>query len=209
LAGVILLAPGIGRAQRRDKIYRIGWMREGAVPVNHTFFDAMQQLGWTAGKDYVVEARYAKASNELPSLAKELLAQNLDVLMTDGTPATRAAKQATSSVPIVFSIGADPVNVGLVDELEQAGANLTGFTFGSYNAKQLEMLKAAIPRATRVAYPERTIPPELLKAASELGLQIQAIPVDGVDGLDAFFRVRTQREDRRCPLSQFVVDRRA
>ena len=86
---------------------------------------------------------------------------SVDLIITGGTPALRAAKQATSEIPIVFSVGVDPVKRGLVASMSRPGGNLTGFAFGLYEEKQLQVLKAAVPAISRVAYPvfpENTAP---------------------------------------------------
>jgi putative tryptophan/tyrosine transport system substrate-binding protein len=153
----------------------------------------MRALGWIEGRNVTVESRYATTADELPALAKELAQLKLDALMTDGTPATRAAKAATETIPIVFSIGADPVRQGFVTSLPKPGGNLTGFTFGSYEDKQLEVIKQALPGISRVAYPIRELDPAIVGAAAALGLEAQAIRVTGPDQLESFFQAVRSR----------------
>ena len=127
------------------------------------------------------------AVGELSALARELVQLKVDVIMADGTPATQAAKDASGTIPIVFAIGGDPVERGLAITLAKPGANLTGFTFGAYDEKQLQILKEALPGTSRVAYPVREPLPGIVRAASALGMRIQAIPVNGPEGLEQFF----------------------
>jgi putative tryptophan/tyrosine transport system substrate-binding protein len=192
VSGVFALSV-IACAQTTRKLYRIGWLRQGEVPISQTFWDAMRAFGWIEGKNVTVESRYATTADQLPALAKELAQLKLDAIMTDGTPATRAAKAATETIPIVFSIGADPVRQGFVTSLPKPGGNLTGFTFGSYEDKQLEVIKQALPGISRVAYPIRELDPVIVRAAAALGLEAQAIRVIGPDELASFFQAVRSR----------------
>jgi putative ABC transport system substrate-binding protein len=183
-------------AQEVRKVYRIGWLREGNLQIQEPFWDAMRESGWIEGQNVTVEPRYASSVAQLPALARELVQLKVDVIMTDGTPATQAAKSASGTIPIVFAIGADPVERGFATSLAKPGGNLTGFTFGDYSAKQLQILKEALPRASVVVYPVREPNPEVVRGASAVGLRVQAIPVRGPEGLESFFAaVRTGRVD--------------
>ena len=196
LAGGLLALPLATYAQSANKVYRIGLLREGVVPISKTFWDTMSELGWFEGKNVMVEPRYAKTAGQLPALAKELAELDVDVIIVDGSPATQAAKLATKTIPIVFAIAADPVLRGFVASLARPGANLTGFTFGTYDDKQLQVLKEALPGISRVAYPAREPNPGITRAASLLGLHVRAIPVEGPADLESFFRtVRSAAAD--------------
>jgi len=184
------------KAQHAGKVYRIGWLREGNLQIPKSFWDAMRDSGWIEGQNVTVEPRYASRVAQLPALARELVQLNVDLIMTDGTSATQAAKGASGTIPIVFAIGADPVELGFATSLARPGANLTGFTFGAYDEKQLQVLTQALPGASRVAYPVREPNPGIVRAATVLGVQVQAIPVHGPEGLEPFFAaVRTARVD--------------
>ena len=194
LASGLLAFPLATYAQTAGRSYRVGWLREGILPIGQSFWDAIREFGWIEGKNVTVESRYAKTADQLPALAIELAQLNVDLIMTDGTPATRAAKVATQTIPIVFSIGADPVGQGFVTSLAKPGGNLTGFTFGSYEDKQLQVLKQALPGISRVAYPVREANPAIVRAAATLGLEVEAIRVRGPDDLEVFFQaVRSRR----------------
>jgi len=187
LAGGLLAYPIATYAQPASKIYRIGWLREGASPIAHNFWSAMHELGWVEGKNVTVEPRYARTADELPALAKELVRLNVDLILTDGTRAARVAKGATETIPIVFALASDPVQQQLVATLARPGANLTGFTFGYYEDKQLQILKEAVPGISRVTFPVRELSSGVMHAASVLGVRVRAIPVNGPDDLAAFF----------------------
>src|SRR6202011_5658787 len=99
------------------------------------------------------EPRYAVSKDQLELLAAELVQIKVDLIMAGGTPAAQAAKLATKTIPIVFNVGSDPVENGLVASLARPGGNLTGFVYGLYEEKLLEVLKAALPGISRVASP--------------------------------------------------------
>jgi len=184
-----LLCVSLGtHGQTAGKVYRLGQLREGAVPLSRVFWEAMEGYGWFQGRNISVQARFAKAPNELPALAMELVKLNVDVIVTDGTPATRAAKAATGTIPIVFAIGGNPVQEEFVASLAQPNANLTGFTFGGYAQKQLQILKEALPKATLVAIPTEARGSEVARVASSMGVRLKEIPVKGPDDLNAFFQ---------------------
>lgn len=187
LASMLWAVPPLAHGQAAGRIFRIGWLRESVLPLSGTFWTAMAELGWIDGKNVVVESRYAQVQEQLHPLARELVALKVDLIMTDGTPATRAAQAASTTIPIVFAIGADPVKMGFVASLARPDGNLTGFTFGTYFAKQLEVLKEALPKTSRVAYPSRDEDLGVLHAAAALDLQLQVVPVRGPDDLGRFF----------------------
>jgi hypothetical protein len=88
----VLVAPRIVKAQQAGKIYRIGLLRLGVTPLSESFWAAMRDLGWIEGRNVKVEARYAESDDQLPALAAELAQSKVDLIMTIGTAATRAAK---------------------------------------------------------------------------------------------------------------------
>ncbi len=156
---LISLSPVI-EAQQKDRVWRVGFLSSRARPENpeldyHIGLPrGLKELGYIEGKNLVIEWRYAEGKYErFPELARDLLAIPVDVLVTDGTPSTLAAKKATKTVPIVFGSAGDPVANGLVESLARPGANVTGVALlsGDTSSKQLEMLGAMIPRLSRVA----------------------------------------------------------
>jgi putative ABC transport system substrate-binding protein len=151
--------PLTARAQGEPgKVYRLGQLSGGTaasrVPLFAAFVRGMRDLGYVEGQNLVVEHRYAEGRFEvLPALARELLAWNPDVLFVSTTPASLAAKAATSTVPIVMVSVADPLGVGLIASLSRPGGNVTGVTnIGAELAgKRVEILKEIVPAASRIA----------------------------------------------------------
>ena len=151
-------APLPGAAQPAAKVPRIGVLGElsPADPFLEVFRHALRDLGYIEGQHIVIEYRYAQGvADRFPQLAAELVHLNIDVLVVGGTVAAKAARDQTTTVPIVFALAADPVESGLVASLARPGGNVTGTTTLSINAqlsgKQLELLKAAVPPVSRVA----------------------------------------------------------
>jgi putative tryptophan/tyrosine transport system substrate-binding protein len=188
----LLTASSVAEAQPTGRIYRIGELREGTSRSPKPFTDAMRDLGWIEGQHFTLERRNADRRDQLPALAAELVRLKVDLVLTGGTPAARAAKEATNTIPIVFSVADDPVGSGLVASFSRPGGNLTGFTLGVYDEKLLEVLKETIPGATRVAYAapaqETGTRPERLNAAARvLGVEVRPIVVQGPKDFDRFF----------------------
>lgn len=144
----------------------------------------LQALGWVAGRNLATVERYADGDlQRLPALALEILAERVDVLVTHGIPGTRAARQATQTVPIVMAAIADPVAAGLVATYARPGGNITGMAFRAEEmaGKRMQLLKEALPRATRVAVLSNPRNPlfsqamfdAMHAAAQQLGLTLQ------------------------------------
>jgi len=196
LIGLVVLALGVfaaplaADAQQAGKVYRIGALREGPDPLSTSFADAMRELGWVEGQNFKIEGRNADSAEQLPALAAELVRLKVDLILTTGTPATRAAKEASKTIPIVFNIGADPVETGLVASFARPGGNLTGFVGGVPDEKLLEVLKEAVPGVLHVAYPSEGSPRRLARltaAARVLGLGVQSVALHGPADFDRFF----------------------
>lgn len=176
------------RAQQTGRVWRIGFLREGPAPIPESLVQALRRLGWIEAENIRFEPRFADNWDQLPALAADLVRQKIDLIITVGTGSTRAAKQATADIPIVFNVGGDPVQRGLVASLSRPGGNLTGFVLGLYDAKQLQVLKAAVPATTRVAYPvlaDANSPS--LDSAKTLGAQVQLIVVQNPGDFAPFF----------------------
>jgi putative ABC transport system substrate-binding protein len=158
LASGMLAAPLIGEAQPRGKTWRVGFLAGGGRPPDGApplaLRQALRELGYVEQQNVIYLGRWAEAHRErLPSLAGELVGLKVDVIVTVGGPASEAAKQATSSIPIVLAIVGDAIGIGLIESLARPGGNITGVTDQSIelSAKRLELLKEAVPKATRVA----------------------------------------------------------
>jgi putative tryptophan/tyrosine transport system substrate-binding protein len=192
LALVLFTASRPAHAQLTGKVYRIGWLHEGVRPLSPPFLEAMRVRGYVYDHNFFIERRPAETREQLPALAAELVTLKVDLIVTNGTPATRAAQQATTTIPIVFYVGADPVQSGLVASFAQPGGNLTGFVGGLYPDKQLEILKETVPGLVRVAClcssnPENPGKVQIIDAARVLGLEILDLAVLGPDDFAPFF----------------------
>ena len=167
------LAPISAKAQPQSgKVYRIGLLGTASGQANRVeaLRAGLRDLGYVEGRNIVFEYRWAEGKYErLPDLAAELVHLNVDVLVTSGTPGVRAAKQATTTIPIVMAASGDAVATGLVASLARPGGNITGSVFFSpeLSSKRLELLKEAVPRVTQVAYlmnPDNPVAQANLKA---------------------------------------------
>lgn len=156
--GALLAAPFAAVAQPTGKVYRIGYLGSTSASGYHAqlvdaFRRGLRDLGYVEGRDLTIEYRWAEGKyDRLPQLAAELVRLPVDLIVTHGTPGSRAAKQMTTTVPIVMAISGDAVATGLVTSIARPGGNLTGstFFFPELMAKRLELLKEAVPRANRI-----------------------------------------------------------
>jgi len=150
-------APLRAQGQQAGKVYRIGWLSSvsyAATPLWPEFVGAMRERGWIEGQHFTVEhLLYEGHSERLPALAAEAVQRKVDLIVCAGTPPTTAAKNATTTIPILFFNAGDPVGSGFVASLARPGGNVTGLgglAPGLY-AKQLELLKDVVPKASRIA----------------------------------------------------------
>jgi putative ABC transport system substrate-binding protein len=149
----LLAAPLVVEAQQAITIPRIGLLAD-ATPWE-PFRLGLRDLGYVEGKSIALEERSSQGRNErFSDLAAELVRLNVNIIVTWGTPATLAAKQATTTIPIVMASAGDPVMSGLVSSLAHPGGNVTGLTVlgPGLAAKRLELLKEAVPNLSRVAF---------------------------------------------------------
>ena len=199
LAGA-LTAPHVAESQQTAKVARIGYLSTNLAAFPHlreAFHQGLRDLGYVEGRNVVIEYRGAEGKRErLPALAAELAALKVDVLVAITTLEALAAKQATSTIPIVFAAVADPVTSGLVTSLARPGGNVTGLSLlgPELVGKRLELLTQAVPGISRVAYlwyprsvGERT-GKDYLKgtdvAARALGLRLQIVEARGPENFD-------------------------
>ncbi|MGH7771901.1 MAG: ABC transporter substrate-binding protein, partial [Candidatus Binatia bacterium] len=185
---------------------------EPTTPVFEAFRQGLRELGYLEGKTISVEHRLAQGKLErLPLLAGELVQLKPDVILTDGTAAARAAKQATSIIPIVIGSSGDPVAAGLVASLARPGGNITGLTLLSIelNGKRLELLKEGFPTASNVAVLRNAANPgsalglrEIEAVAKHVGVKLKTVEVRGPDEFEGAFRaMATARPDALITLS--------
>ena len=145
-------------AQQAGKVYRIGVLEMTSATLNvanvYALRAGLQQLGYFEGQNLVIEYRSADGRDDrFPGLARELLALKVDVIVTRGTPASKAAKNATSTVPVVMAASGDPVGTGLVTSLSRPGGNITGLSaiVGELAPKRLELVREIVPALGRIA----------------------------------------------------------
>jgi ABC-type uncharacterized transport system substrate-binding protein len=172
---------------------------DGFADLMRAFRQGLKEAGYVEGENVAIEYRWADNQNDrLPELAAELVRRRVNVIASTGGPAPAfAAKAATSTIPIVFVIGGDPVTLGLVDSLARPSGNLTGTNFFIFElgAKRLELLREMVPRATRVAVlvnpHNAAITDSNLKgvepAARAMGLQLQTLEANTSREIDAAF----------------------
>jgi putative ABC transport system substrate-binding protein len=155
--GCLFVAPLAPEAQQPTHVHRIGVLlgtTPGRDPFVGAFLEGMRALGYVEGQNLVMEYRGAEGQHErFPDLVAELVRLKVDVLMVPNTPAALAAKQATSTIPIVMTAMGDPVGSGLVASLARPGGNITGLSVlqPELVGKQLEFLKEVLPTVSRVA----------------------------------------------------------
>jgi putative ABC transport system substrate-binding protein len=195
LAGwAALVCPLAVKAQQANKVYRIGYVSAGVRPNSSVLQDSLSGLGWIEGKNLIYERRYADNRPErLPDLVAELIRLNVDVIVANGTLAPIAAKQATTTIPIVMTNAGDPLGSGLVASLAKPGGNVTGLSLMSPElaGKRLELLKEIIPGLTRIAvlwnaanpYPANVFDQTKL-AAGKLGIEVQSLRITSPNDLD-------------------------
>jgi len=144
-------------SQQASKVWRIGWLSPPSAATGGSELEALREglreLNYAEGRNFTIEARWADGEPaRLPELARALVALNVDIICTAGTPATLAAKRATTTIPIVFGRAAFPDQTGLVASFARPGGNLTGVTFiGPEYGKRLELLREVAPKLSRVA----------------------------------------------------------
>jgi putative ABC transport system substrate-binding protein len=156
IASGLLAVPVAVGAEQAGKIYRIGLLRAGNAPPSadsESFLQGLHDLGYVEGRDFVMEYRWAEGhQNRLPELAADLVRARVDVIVTGGTPATMAAKQATQTIPIVFAVAGGVVQSGIVRSLARPGGNVTGLQLQVSPSKGIQLLKDAVPTVTRVIF---------------------------------------------------------
>lgn len=197
----LLCVPSPSEAQRSAGIARIGYLTPTSQPAREEVFrQELRRLGYAEGQNFVLEYRSANGDfDRLPDLAAELIALNVDVLVTVVTQAALAAKKATATIPVVMVGVSDPVGVGLVASLARPGGNVTGTSSLAANVvgKQLESLREMLPKVSRVATLWNPANPVFHKAAAaKLRLQIQLFEARSPDRLDhAFTSMARQRPE--------------
>jgi putative ABC transport system substrate-binding protein len=199
LAALLLALSFAVAAQQAKKVPRIGvlWPTSAPDPFFDAFKQGLRELGYTQGQNIAFEERWAEGKPEqLPTFAAELVRLGVDVIVTRQTQPTQAAKQATSTIPIVMALVTDPVASGLVASLSRPGGNITGLSnlAQDLDGKRLELLKETLPKVTRVAFMWDPAGPglahrfkETQAAAQILGITLQSLEVRNSKELESGF----------------------
>jgi len=226
-AGTLLAAPLVAEAQQAANVTRIGYLSHNLAASSHlrdAFLQGLRELGYVEGRNVVIEYRYAEGKPErLPALAAELVALKVDVIVTVSNTTALAAKQATRTVPIVFTAVANPVAAGIVTSLARPGGNLTGLaSLGSeLVGKRLELVKQAVPGVSRVAVlwlpgalgerTEKDMRAGADVASRALGVRLQFVEARGPADFDrAFSDMTSARADALTllPSNMFLREHR-
>ena len=187
----LLAAPLAAGAQQPAKVSRVGYL--GSTPLTdpevsrlqEAFRQGLRERGYVDGQNIAIEYRFAEGKyDRFPGLAAELVRLKVDVLVAAVGPAAHVAREATRTIPVVMVVGVDPVEEGLVATLARPGGNITGLSMVSVEltAKQVELLKEAVPKVSRVAVlhnPANAAHPRRLReaevAARSLGVRLQLL----------------------------------
>jgi putative ABC transport system substrate-binding protein len=223
ISGGFLAAPLAAGAQQAAKVPRIGYLWAGNLALREAFLQGLRDLGYVEGRNVAVEYRDHEGKyDRLAALAADLVALKVDVIVVTSTPAALATKQATRTIPIVFTWAADPVGSGLVTSLARPGGNVTGLSqlAPEIVGKRLELLKLAVPGVSRIAvlwhpgdYGERTEKDLLNRAdvaARALGVRLQVVEARGPEDFDRVFSDMTRARVDAVTVSTgiFFIERR-
>jgi len=208
------LGPRLARAaDPAQKVMRLGSVVPGSrAPADSVFFERLRELGWIEGQNLIVEWHFAEGHvDRLPALMAEVVDHNVDVILTASTPAAAAAKNATSTIPIVAFAMSDPVRSGLVASLAHPGGNLTGMSMGyseGIAGKWLELVQETVPQLSTLAVivspdvsAHRDQARELEGVAPKRRLKVQVIEVRDAEALDGAFEQARRRAQAVLVLS--------
>lgn len=205
--GCLLLAPcSPALAQQPNKLSRVGWLTASSLAAQASRIEAFRQglrdLGYVEGKSIVIEWRSAEGEQDrLPALVAELIRLKIDIIVSGGPSVTRAAKAATTTIPIVMGNDGDPVGSGFVASLARPGGNITGLSAlaPELSGKRLELLKEIVPKLSRVAVFGSSKEPgnaqslkEVELAAKALGVKIQILDVVGPKDIETAFQAASK-----------------
>ena len=208
-------------AQQPPNIPRIAYLGATSLAANadrvEAFKQGLRELGYVEGKNIVIELRSAEGEQgRLPALVAELVRLKIDIIVAGGPAVTRAARKATSTIPIVMAQDADPVGSGVVASLARPGGNITGLSSlaPEISGKQLELLKEIVPKLSRVAIGGNSTEPgyaqvvkEIELAAGALKVKLQFLDVRDAKDIDiAFQAARKERADAVLLLAASVLN---
>jgi putative tryptophan/tyrosine transport system substrate-binding protein len=215
----LILAPLLAEGQQTEKVRRIGFLSAAISdpPTNDGFRQGLREHGYVEGQNLLIERRFTEGRNDrLSGLAAELVKLNVEVVVTVAPAAVLAAKKATASIPIVFTLVPDPVALGVVSNLARPDGNLSGFSqlTVELTGKRLELLKEAVPSLksavilTDSANPSKALVwKEAQIATPRLGLEARLVEVRDADELESAFTTMARERARGVVLvpSSFLV----
>jgi ABC-type uncharacterized transport system substrate-binding protein len=204
LAVSLTLAPFASvEAQQAGNVRRIGLLDTQDGPNTDVFRQSLREVGYEEGRNLVIDYRWHEGKYErLPALTAKLISLKPDVIVVTGPRATAAIKAATTTIPVVFLVVADPVGLGLVSSLARPGGNITGFSTvvpEGFTEKLLELLKEAVPEAARMAVLVNPANPmhrlslrQTVAAAEKLKVKLQILEASTPDELESAFDAATR-----------------
>ena len=206
LTTILLTTASATQAQQPTKVPRIGFLIASSRSVNaaryETFLQGLRELGYEEGKNIVIEWRSGEGRfDRLAALAAELIRLKVDIIVTAGPADTRAAREATSTIPIVMTFDNDPVGNGFIASLARPGGNITGLSTlaPELSSKQLELLKEIVPKLSRVAILGNSTNPgnalalkEIEAAAKAFGLKLQYLDILDPKAIETAFRTASK-----------------
>jgi len=206
LTAILLASFHRAEAQQPTQVPSIAYLSSGQGFVSserrQAFRQGLRELGYVEEKNLIVEYRYAEGNSErLAALAAELVRLKIDVIVTSGPPGTRAAKKATTTVPIVMAHNPDPLGSGFIASLARPGGNITGLSslVAQLGGKRLELLRELIPKLSRVAVLGTSTNPSNVQMATEIevaarpiGIRIQFVDVQDSKEIEGGFRAATK-----------------
>jgi putative ABC transport system substrate-binding protein len=212
IGGAAAVWPVTAGAQHAGKMWRIAFITQAETNIYEALFERLRELGYVEGQNIIIERRYAEGRAEkFQEFAAEMVRLKADLIITITTPAALAAKNATTTIPIVIPTAIDPVGTGLIASLARPGGNVTGGAVltGEMAAKRLELLKEVVPSLSRTAVLWNSANPanalawrDTQGAARTLGVTLQSHEVQGPKDFEvAFARMAEERPD-----ALFVLD---
>ena len=225
IAGGLFVAPQVAKAQKSGKVARMGILGVGPVPspeelarsvATNSFWQSMRELGWVEGQSLIVERRFGESDGQLRAGAADLVRLKVDVLFVSGAGLAKILQSETKTIPIVVGRAeGDLVAAGLVESLAKPGSNITGAQILSDDLapKRLELLKALIPKLSRVAFLQDDVTfsplPQMRtrgdraaeNAAQTLGIELRTIVVHRAEELPAAFRGMRKNHDQAVMVS--------
>jgi putative ABC transport system substrate-binding protein len=205
LSGAAATLPLATRAQQSQKMWRIGYLGFGPAASWTSEVEALRNglrdLGYVEGKNIIIEFRWAERADQTPDLATQLVHMNVDVIFAPASTQVEPARKATKTIPIVFAQHADPVGLGDVASLSRPGGNITGLSMllTELCAKELEILKETVPRATRIGVlwdpttPSHLTAIKAIEVASEkLGVELVMAPAGTITDIEGGFSTMTR-----------------